>query len=161
MRERKRYVFRIQLIYLGYVIYYKSPSKNSHIALKLHMYPNIHIKSKKLIWVQATGFNSTCFSFLITLLSLRSFNEHKASSNKLLMWTMVYQYAYVLKIAIFVISYFYKAIFVKHVVFNGLNFLCLPSHIERREDTWIWNMGAHVSTIQYDIAYPRSHPIFV
>ena len=65
------------------------------------------------------------------------------------------------QITIFVISYFYKAIFVKHVVFNGLNFLCLPSHIERREDTWIWNMGAHVSTIQYYIAYPRSYPIFV
>ena len=98
MRERKRYVFHIQLTHLGYVIYYKSPSKNSHIAPKLHMYPNIHIKSKKLIWgVQATGFNSTCFSFLITLLSRLSFNVHKASSYKLLMWTMVYQYTYVPK----------------------------------------------------------------
>ena len=115
MRERKRYVFRIQLMYLGYVIYYKSPSKNSHIALKLHMYPNTHIKSKKLIWVQATGFNSTCFSFLITLLSLRSFNEHKASSNKLLMWTMVYQYAYVPKL-----QYLWFHIFIKQFLSNML-----------------------------------------
>ena len=37
MRERKRYVFHIQLTHLGYVIYYKIPSKNSHIALKLHL----------------------------------------------------------------------------------------------------------------------------
>ena len=135
MRERKRYVFHIQLTHLGYVIYYKIPSKNSHIALKLHMYPNIHIKSKKLIWVQATGFNSTCFSFLITLLSRRSFQRTQSFQQQ----TTNVNYGIPIylcpQITTFLNHIIISKFSFKHAVFNGLNFLCLPSHIERREDT--------------------------